>query len=152
MNSLSKSKGKAGFRHGNTLEVEPSKKPPKRVVPYVQPRRVQPPPRRRRSFQPVPLFDIDENPRELYKINAPFPPDANRDGVTAVVILSIQIWRSGRVRRVRVISIRPPQAKRYGFAKAAVKAIRRYRFKPAKAKGKAVDVTIRYIYKFELDD
>ncbi|TNE52088.1 MAG: energy transducer TonB [Deltaproteobacteria bacterium] len=151
-NSMAKGKGKAGFRRGNTLMMEPDKNPPKRVEPYVVPRRREPPPPRPIPFTPVPLFEITENPQEWKKVSAMYPADAKRDGITAVVVLSVAIRRNGRVRWAKVVSIRPPQAKRYDFGRAAVKALRRYRFRPAKLKGKPVDVIVRYIYRFELDD
>lgn len=149
--SLGKGPGKIAFRQGNTLMMDPDKNPPKRVLPYAPPRN-DPPPRRIIPFQPVPLLDIDENPRELQKTKALYPPDAKRDGIEAVVVLSVQIRKNGKVRRVRVISIRPPQATRYDFGASAIRALQHYRFAPARAKGQPVDVVVRYIYRFELDD
>jgi TonB family protein len=140
---------------GNTLMTEPDNKPrPKRVEPYVVPPATPPPPppRPRDVFKPIPIFEIDENPKELKKVSAEYPPDAKRDGVEAVVVLSVQIRSNGQVRRARVISIRPTQAERYDFGRNAVRALQRYRFQPAKYQGRPVDVVVRYIYRFVLED
>jgi TonB family protein len=152
--SLGKGKGKGmAARHGNTLMKDPDKgPPPKRVEPYAVPRQTAPPPRRRASFAPVPIYEVDENPREDKKVSAIYPPEAKDRGIQAVVIMSIQIRKNGRVRRVKIISIRPRAAKSYGFGKAAIRALKKYRFRPAKYKGKPVDVVVRYVYRFVLEE
>ena len=155
MSSLAKGKGtKVAVRVGNTLMKDPDKKivDPSKVRPYYAPRRVEPPPRRRDVFRPVPVYEVDENPRELRKARAVHPAAAKRRGIQARVVLSVQIRKSGRVRFAKVISVRPSTAKGFGFGKAAVAALRRFRFHPARYKGKPVDVVVRYIYRFELED
>lgn len=155
MSSIAKGKGaKINVRVGNTLMKDPDKKivPPSKVRPYYAPRRPPPPPRPRDVFQPVPVYEVDENPREVSKVRANYPPEAKRRGIQAKVVLSVEIRRSGRVRRVRVVSIRPASAKGYGFEKAAVIALKKFRFRAARYKGKPVDIVVRYIYRFELED
>jgi protein TonB len=153
--SLSNKKGPGpNFRAGNTLMKEPTGRPvdPKKIRPYYGPQRPVPPRKRRDVFKPIPVYEVDENPRELRKVAAKYPAAAKRENIQAVVVLSVEVRKNGRVRRVRVISVRPSSARKFGFGKAAVRAIRKFRFRPARYKGKPVDVVIRYIYRFELED
>ncbi len=152
MSSLGKGKGaKVAMRVGNTLMKEPEKRvvPPEKVRPYVAPSRPQPPKER---FEPIPIYEVDQNPREWIKARAAYPPKAKSLGLEARVTLSVEIKRNGFVRRVKVISVQPPSSRGYGFGRAARQALRKFRFHPARYKGYPVDVIVRYIYRFELED
>ena len=154
--SLGKGKGGRTARFGNTLMKDPDKNyDPSKVKPYYGQVRRPPPPRRkvkRDIFQPIAVYEVDKNPIML-RIKAPsYPKKAKDQEIECKIVLSVEVRRTGRVRRVRVISIRPSSAKGYGFEKAIVRALRRARFKPARYKGKPVDVVIRHVHKFELDD
>ena len=153
--SVGKGKGPGmTVRVGNTLMKDPEKKftPASKVRPYVAKAPVAPKPApKRRVFRPVPVFEVDENPRERRKVRAVYPEGARRQGIEAVVTLSVEIRRSGRVRNVRVISVRPRAAQPFAFGPAAVRALKRYRFHPARYRGRSVDIVVRYVYRFELE-
>jgi TonB family protein len=157
MDSLSKQPGgRVAIPVGNTTMKDPDKgfTPPDKVRAYQAPpgEAGEPPSQRKKDiFQPVPDFELDEYPRESKKARAIYPPDAKQMGIQAVVTLSVEVRSNGAVRRAKVISVRPKEAERYGFGKAAAKALRNYRFQPGRFKGRAVDVVIRYTYRFELD-
>ena len=155
MSSLGKGKGsKIAVKVGNTLMKEPdrSRVPPHKIRPYFVPRHRRIQPKRKDIFKPIPVYEVDQNPREWKKVRATYPTKAKSLGLEARVVLSVEIRRNGRIRRVRVISIRPSSSRHYGFGKAAIKALRHFRFHPARYKGKPVDVIVRYIYRFELED
>jgi TonB family protein len=81
-------------------------------------------------------------------VEADYPPQAAKDGITAVVILEIDISAEGNVEQARVIE--PAATPGYGFEDAAVKAVSQFAFEPAEADGKPIPVTISYKYGFTL--
>jgi protein TonB len=83
--------------------------------------------------------------RVVQEVKADFPDEARRLGVDGKVTLRVGIDRTGKVRTVRAIS-----KLGYGLEDAAVKALWRFRFSPARlADGSPVDVVITYLYRFE---
>jgi protein TonB len=73
-----------------------------------------------------------------------FPPEARALNIEGTVLLRLGIDRHGSVRTVKVIK---PAG--YGFDEAAVKAVKRYKWKPARDnKGEPVDMLITYKYNF----
>ncbi|MCB9639032.1 MAG: energy transducer TonB [Myxococcales bacterium] len=158
MDSLSrKPGGRNAVRVGNTLMKDPEGRftPPSKVRPYTAPPGEAGDPQgtgKKDVFQPVPDFELDKYPQEIQCPKAPYPVEAERMGIQAAVVSSLEIRKNGRVRRVRVISIRPQSASKYGFAKAVRRSLRRCRFKAARFKGKAVDAVIRYTSRFVPSD
>ncbi|RMG43667.1 MAG: energy transducer TonB [Acidobacteria bacterium] len=74
-----------------------------------------------------------------------YPRLARRQGVTGTVVLSALIGVDGRVRDIQVIE-EPPRA--FGFGKAAVEAVKRWRYRPARRGNKPVAerITIRVVF------
>jgi TonB family protein len=77
-----------------------------------------------------------------------YPPQSRRANISGTVRLTVTVHRSGRVTWIRVD--RQPNAE---LGQAAVRALQRARFSPARAQnGDAVTFTIRYRYTFKLTD
>lgn len=94
------------------------------------------------------LDQVDERPTLKRQRATPrYPTAAREQGITGSVKLRVRIDQRGRVREVRVLKARPPGV----FEQAAVEAIRRWRFEPARYKGEAVRVWIEQTIHFRLD-
>jgi len=85
-------------------------------------------------------------PEAVYKENPAFPEEARKEGVSGLVVLEVVIDRTGTVDDVSVLDDPDPR-----LTAAAVKAIRNWRFSPARtADGKAVDVCYELTVNFAL--
>ena len=78
-------------------------------------------------------------------VEATYPPDAEAQGLEANVELEITIGADGLVTDARVVT---PAG--HGFDEAALEAVRRFRFEPARRGTEAIPSRIRYRYVFEL--
>ncbi len=78
-------------------------------------------------------------------VEAEYPEAARRAGIEGTVGLSIVIDEEGKVADARIV--RPAG---HGFDEAALRAVRRFRFRPAMLGGRPVAVEIRYEYGFVL--
>ena len=78
-------------------------------------------------------------------VEAPYPPQAERDGRQGAVVLSLTIDEEGRVTDTAVV-----ESAGHGFDQAAVDAAMQFRFRPALRDGAPVAVRIQYRYVFEL--
>ena len=76
---------------------------------------------------------------------APYPAEASRDGLEAIVVLRLQIDGTGRVTQVEVTA---PAG--HGFDEAAVAAAMQFAFDPAVRNGAKVASRILYRYSFTL--
>jgi len=92
---------------------------------------------------------ISRMPAVEFEARAEYPEQARREGVGGVVMLEVEVLVSGRVGRVRVRT--DPG---HGLGRAALDAMRRFRFAPALDQdGDAVGYTIRnYRFRFEPPD
>ena len=89
---------------------------------------------------------IDAPPRLKANIKPDYPLESRRRGEAGDVVLELEIGPDGKAAEVRVVA--SP-----GFPlleEAAVKAVRRARFKPATANGSPVSATIRLTLNFRL--
>lgn len=77
-----------------------------------------------------------------------FPPRAQRDGVTGVVVVQLHITVSGVVDDVRVVEADPAGV----FDEAALDAVRRWTFTPATSDGAPVASWLRQTVRFRMDD
>ncbi len=78
-------------------------------------------------------------------VEADYPPQAEQEGLEASVELELTIAADGHVTDARVVS---PIG--HGFDEAALDAVRRFVFEPARRDGVPIPVRIRYRYLFEL--
>ena len=79
-------------------------------------------------------------------MRALYPEEARRQGLEGNVRLRILVDARGRVSKVRVI-----QRAGNGFDQAAVKIIKKFKFRPATRGGRPVAVWITWLYKFRLE-
>ena len=77
--------------------------------------------------------------------DAPYPPEAEAQGIEGAVELLLTIDESGQVTAVEVA-----EEAGHGFDEAASAAARRFRFDPARRDGEPIVARIRYRYVFEL--
>ena len=112
---------------------------PMRVAPTPPP---PPPPVRRRA-----AVYVKDLPQRLTVPQVPYPSAARRAQVEGTVKLLVTVGKDGRVIRVKVL-----KRLGYGLDEAAVRALKRARFKPAMGSdGKPMVYTIRYRYTFRLE-
>ncbi|MCU0661997.1 MAG: TonB-dependent receptor [Myxococcota bacterium] len=81
-------------------------------------------------------------------VQAQYPEKAAADGVSADVVLEIDVSATGTVDGVRILTPAGPTG--YGFDEAAVAAAEQFIFEPATENGIAVPVTITYRTNFAL--
>ncbi|MCB9622581.1 MAG: TonB-dependent receptor [Sandaracinus sp.] len=94
--------------------------------------------------QDAPAAPVITPPRLVEFVEATFPPGAEAEGLEGRVLVAITIAADGAVTDVQVV--RPAGN---GFDEAAVDAVRRFRFEPARRDGAPVPVRIQYEYVFE---
>lgn len=93
----------------------------------------------------TPLAEVDSGPLPLDEVRIPYPTQARADGIEGTVTLMIVVDDTGKVTRARILN-----GPGHGLNEAALEAIRRFRFKPARQQGRAVSVETRFAYTFEL--
>ncbi len=96
----------------------------------------------------LPQFKIEQPPQfpdQLILSQMVYPALAAKQGLEGTVILELSIDAEGVIRRIVVL--KDPG---FGFAEAAVTALRGVRVKPAQAGGQAVAVRYRYPIRFTL--
>jgi len=99
-------------------------------------------------YKPVKTHEITEEPSVLKEVKAEMPETAKRAGIQGTIVLKVEVTKAGTVRKVKVV-----KGLGYGLDEAAVAAMKKFRFRPAKKGGKPVDYTIsRFYYVFELVD
>ena len=91
--------------------------------------------------------DIIEGPRILEYIEAPYPPDAEAQGIEAEVRLLVTLDEAGEIEEVELLA---PVGD--GFDEAALDAVRQMRFSPALTPAGPVGVAFEFIYAFTLTD
>ncbi len=94
----------------------------------------------------VPPGTADEDPSVLREYKIPYPEEARKANQEGTVRLRITVDLDGNVVQAAIIS-----GPGYGLNEAALAAIKKFRFKPAKKAGEAVSTTMVYNYNFELD-
>ncbi len=75
-----------------------------------------------------------------------YPPKALNDKVNGVVMVEFTVDTSGNTRDVRVVEATPPGV----FDKAAVAAVKHWRYEPLIVNGTAVEIPVRSAIRFEL--
>lgn len=95
----------------------------------------------------VPPFRVAELPVILEEVKvSPYPAEARKAGIEGQVIVLLTIDDQGRVARVRKVS-----GPGHGLDEAAVNALAKFKFKPARLNGQPVATEIRYVYSFEIE-
>ena len=100
------------------------------------------------SFVPAAPGRVARGARVVREVRAPYPEQARDAGIEGVVLLQVEVSRTGTIHSVRVLT--DPG---YGLGAAAARALRAFRFAPAVDQGgQAIDSRFTYTYRFELDD
>ena len=90
---------------------------------------------------------VDEVPEVLFKPRMTYPPAAHAEGIEGSVTLKILIDESGVVREVVIVESKPAGV----FEESAVNDVKKWRFKSAMYRGKAVSVWVKERITFELN-
>lgn len=97
---------------------------------------------------PIPTdeFLISAMPKVLEEVRPIYPEDAKKEGLQGSVVLEILIDNKGTVRDAKVL-----KSLDLRFDKAALIAIKKFKFRPAMVDKSAVAVKIKYAIKFVLE-
>ncbi|MFI5348200.1 MAG: energy transducer TonB [Elusimicrobiota bacterium] len=98
------------------------------------------------GFTFAPLYRVTQAPKLLQALNPEYPPRARELQKEGVVILEVDIDAQGRVVSARII-----EESGWGFGAAALKAILRAGFAPARIESTAVPVRYRLPIRFQMD-
>ena len=90
---------------------------------------------------------VDQKPSVLRKVEPKYPEAARRANREAVVMVEFTVDVNGRATDIKVA-----EPKGFGFDEAAIEAIERWRFTPAKKDGESVPMRVRQPIRFNLDD
>ena len=77
-----------------------------------------------------------------------YPKEARRDGLEATVVLQALVLVNGTIEELTVVRCTTPDS---GFEKAAIDAVRQWRYEPALLQGQPVDVYFTVSVRFALD-
>src|SRR5262249_20516598 len=96
--------------------------------------------------QPAPDANAPVTPPQIVHFeNAPYPPEAQKLGLEANVVLRLAIDKDGKVTAVTVI-----EPAGHGFDEAAALAAKKFLFEPGRRGARPVPFTIDYQYRFTL--
>lgn len=97
---------------------------------------------------PIPTDEylVDEMPKIAFEVKASYPQIAKSQNIQGDVVMDILIDSLGVVREVKLL-----KGPGYGLNEAAIEAIQKFKFLPARVQTQKVAVRIRYTYKFILE-
>lgn len=90
---------------------------------------------------------VDEPPAPLKTVKPTYPNELKRDGVEGLAAVSCVIDETGVVQSAKIVKSSNP-----GFERAALDAIVKWKFKPAKKDGKEVKVRVTIPFRFNLEE
>jgi periplasmic protein TonB len=141
------SEGGVALPEGNTLNADPNRPRPKEIPKATPSTGAPAPPGQPTGFVPVDDSLIADFPEVTGEVKAPYPPEAEARQIEGTVQVRVEINVDGSVHGARVL-----KGLGYGLDEAAVRAIRQFRFKPARDRGgRAVPFVIVWRYTFELN-
>jgi protein TonB len=94
------------------------------------------------------VLPVVKDARVLRQIDPEYPRDAMREGVEGSIELRFTVKADGKVADIEVVTANPPQT----FDRAAISALRRWRYEPRREDGVAVDSRTRVRLEFKLTD
>jgi len=132
---------------GNTTNADPNRPRPKEI-PKAPPTTGAPaPPGEATGFVPVDDSQLADFPELADEVKAPYPPEAEARQIQGTVQVRVEVNPDGSVHSARVL-----KGLGYGLDEAAIKAIRKFKFKPARDRaGRSVPAVIVWRYTFQLD-
>ena len=102
-----------------------------------------------RDIDPEVQVQVDQRPRTLSTPDPKYPSAATRAEREGLVELEFTVGVDGRATDLKVIKEEP---KGFGFGEAAIDAVKRWRFTPAKKGGESVPMRVKIPIRFTLDD
>ena len=93
--------------------------------------------------------EVDQDARVLRKVDPKYPEAARRAQREGVVDLGFTVGVDGRAADIKVIKEEP---KGFGLGEAAIEALKKWRFTPAKKGGESVPQRVKIPIRFTLDD
>jgi TonB family protein len=91
-------------------------------------------------------FEVGELPVLVNEVKVPYPVEAKRKRVQGNVVFDLVVGSDGSVKTAKALMSPAPE-----LTEAALGAVRRFRFKPARIGDKSVAIQIRYTYRFVLE-
>lgn len=91
--------------------------------------------------------EYDQAPRFLKQVDPEYPEAALRARIEGSVVLEFTIGIDGKATDIKVTKEEP---KGFGFGEAAIEAMKKWRFTPAKKGGKSVPMRVRQTIRFSL--
>lgn len=96
--------------------------------------------------KPVNFVPYDEPPVVIGSISPVYPEFARKNRIQGTVVLEVEVLRDGSVRNIRVRKSVPG-----GLDEAAIEAVRKVKFQPARSSGQPVDVLLIVPVEFKLN-
>jgi TonB family protein len=143
MASTVKGKGGPKFRVGNTTYGDPNKEKfvdPNKVRPYTGGKVPE-------KFEPVRQANVSTSVKVVSEYKPPYPRQLKEEGVEGTVILRVQVTKSGKTRKAKLVKGIHPV-----IDKLSLQAIERFKWRAATVNGEAVDTVITYRMAWELFD
>ena len=94
--------------------------------------------------------EVDQPPRVIQDVSLQYPYLAKLYNINGRVVLNFVVDVDGTARGLEVVSADPPEALEI-FQEAALKAVARYKFKPAVKNGEDVRCIVQLPIVFEMD-
>ncbi len=91
-------------------------------------------------------YEVSELPVLLNEVRIPYPPEARSRGIQGPVLFELVLSSNGEVSSAKVLDSPAPE-----LTDAAIFAVRKFRFRPARINDKPVAIRIRYTYRFILE-
>jgi protein TonB len=91
--------------------------------------------------------EYDEKPRVLRKVHPKYPATARRAEKEGLVTLEFTVEVDGKVADIKVVR----SMIGFGFDEAAIEAVKKWHFTPAKKGGEAVPIRVRLPIRFTLE-
>ena len=95
------------------------------------------------------LVDVDEYPTVLKSVTPKYPEEARKKGIEGEVVVQALVDKKGEVQDLKILK---NQSGSEELGKAAMDAVKQWKFKPATKKGDTVSIRIAIPIKFRLDD
>ncbi len=96
------------------------------------------------------MNEVDQRPRVIRSFPPQYPYLAKRDNITGKIMLKFVVDVDGTAKEAEVVEADPPEVMDV-FKDAALKAVERYKFKPAMKGGKAVMCIVKLPISFTLE-
>jgi protein TonB len=96
------------------------------------------------TIEPI---DIENCGQPIVRVPPSYPSRAAEKGLEGFVVVRFTVTKSGSVSGVHVVEAEPPNV----FNKAAIKAVKKWKYNPCKRGGQVEEVNLEVVLSFELD-